>query len=129
MESAHLSCWHLLVWPPSRCGTEQMPARGEFSSTRSARSRGGCAGNALSTTPHHANAKLLAQVHPANLLQGVIGNVTYWGILCLVKHTWNVQSLFHRQNNFFFFFSEENCYISPCGGVMAFASCFLVLDI
>lgn len=56
----------------------------------------------LSTTPHHAHPKLWTQVHPANLLQGIIGNVTYWGILCLVKRTWNVLSLFHRQNNFFF---------------------------
>lgn len=54
---------------------------------------------ALSTAPHNAHPKLLTQVHPANLLQGIIGTVTYWGILCLVKHTWNVLSLFHRQNN------------------------------
>lgn len=57
---------------------------------------------ALSTAPHNAHPKLLTQVHPENLLQGMIGTVTYWGILCLVKHTWNVLSLFHRQNNFLF---------------------------
>jgi len=57
-----------------------------------------------------------------------IGNVTYWGILCIVKHTWNVWSL-SQAKHFFFFLCEEKCYVGPCGGVMAFDSCFLVLEI
>lgn len=56
----------------------------------------------LGSTPHNAHSKLLTQVHPAKFLTGIRGNVTSWGILCLVKRSWNVQSLFHRQNNFVF---------------------------
>lgn len=35
----------------------------------------------LSSTPYNAHPMLLTQVHPTNLLQGIIGNVTHWGIL------------------------------------------------
>lgn len=85
----------------SRGELEQMPACSEFCMNAALRVSEAVF-EALSTAPHNAHPKLLAQVHPANFLQGIIGNGTYWGILCLVKHTWNVLSLFHRQNNFLF---------------------------
>lgn len=96
------------MWPRYWCNTEQIPCKKFFVNTQCSESGWVCLRHAKCDTYIMLIQSFKLKSIQWTRYQEYVENVAYWGIMCIAKRTWNVWSLFYRQNNFIFFLWGRN---------------------